>query len=160
MQLQLNGYRVEMDRIYAYKAYAGLLCGMIDSRRNDHEEKQAKKELTLFSYQENANLYLPPHRKKATVSSFSAGMQEIIKEDYEDGRYDAHNFPEEHLADYWVFLELVSYDKQFAKDKESFCTELNVACNLKDIDIATVETYLYENLTKEIWKRESIDFTP
>ena len=160
MKLQLNGYEVDIDRMYAYKTYAGLLCGMIDSRRNDHEEEEAKKELKAFSTMQNANLYLPPHRNKAPLDSFHPDAQEMIKEDYLEGRYDAGNFPEEHLASYWVFLELVSYDDKFTKDKDGCCTGLNVACNIKSIDMSAIETYLYENLTCKVWKRESVDFTP
>ncbi len=160
MKIQLNGYEVEIDRMYVYKAYAGLLCGMIDSRRNDHEEEQAKKELKAFSYMQNANLYLSPYRSKAPISSFHPVSQEMIKEDYLCGLYHADNFPEKHLAEYWVFLELVSYDKQFIKDKDGFCTGLNVACNVKSFDISTIEKYLYENLTGEVWRCKSVDFTP
>ncbi len=160
MKIQLNGYEVEIDRMYVYKAYAGLLCGMIDSRRNDHEEEQAKKELNIFSYMQNANLYLSPYRSKAPISYFHPTSQEMIQEDYLDERYDADNFPEKHLAPYWVFLELVSYDKQFIKDKDGFCTGLNVACNVKSFDIVSIEKYLYENLTGEVWRCKSVDFTP
>ena len=160
MKIQLNGYEVEIDRIYAYKAYAGLLCGMIDSRRNNHEEKEAKKELKDFSNVQDANLYFSPHRNKAPISSFHPNIQKMIKEDYLDGRYDADNFPEEHLAAYWVFLELVSYYEEFTEGIDSCCTGLNVACNIQSVDMSTIETYLYENLTSEVWKRESVDFTP
>ena len=84
----------------------------------------------------------------------------MIKEDYLDGRYDADNFPEEHLSSYWVFLELVSYDEEFTEGIDGCCTWLNIACNIQSIDMSTIETYLYENLTSEVWKRESVDFTP
>jgi len=160
MKIQLNGYEVELDRIYAYKAYAGLLCGMIDSRRNEHEEEQANKELKDFSNVQDANLYLPPHRNKATIDSFHPNAQEMIKEDYIAGRYDADNFPEEHLSSYWVFLELVSYDEEFTEGIDACCTWLNIACNIQSVDMSTIKTYLYENLTSDVWKRESVDFTP
>ena len=160
MELQLNGYKVEVDRMYTYKAYAGLLCGMIDSRRNDYEEQEAKKELKDFSYVQNANLYLPPNRRKAPMSSLHPNIQEIIKEDYLDGRYGADNFPEKHLFQYWVFLELVSYNDQFTDGKDGCCTGLNIAFNISSIDITIIEEYLYGNLTNEIWKSKSVDFTP
>ena len=155
MKIQLNGYEVEIDQMYD-----GLLCGMIDSRRNNHEEEQAKKELESFSSMQNSNLYLPPHRNKASIDSFHLNTQEMIKEDYLDGRYNEDNFPEEHLATYWVFLELVSYDEQFLKDNDGYCTGLNVAYNTQGIEMSTLEKYLYENLTCEVWKRRSVDFTP
>jgi len=160
MEIQLNGYKVEIERMYTYKVYAGLLCGRIDSERNNYEEEQAKKELDNFSYRADANLYFSPHRHKISISSHHQDIQEMIKEDYLERRYHADNFPEEHLATYWIFLELVSYDKQFIEDKEGFCTSLNIACNISSIDTASIEKYLYKNLTSEIWKNQSIDFTP
>ncbi len=84
----------------------------------------------------------------------------MIREDYLDGQYDAHNFPEKHLDAYWVFIELVSYDEQFKKDKYGFRTVLNAACNIQTIDMSTIEKYLYENLTIDIWNREAEDYTP
>jgi len=103
MKLQLNGYEVEIERMYIYKVYVGLLCGRIDTYINDKEEGQAKKELNKFACVENANLYLPPHRNKVPIGSLHSDVQEMINEDYLSGRYNADNFPEAHLEQYWVF---------------------------------------------------------
>jgi len=160
MKIQLNGYEASIDRMYTYKAYAGSFGGRIDSRINDKEEKEAREELKSFSYVENSNLYLSPHRGKAPMSSFHPDVQEVIEEDYLEGRYDTDNFPEKDLAEYWVFLELVSYDHQFKKYEDGFSTGLNVACNIQDIDIFTIEKYLYAKVPAEIWNCESVDYTP
>ena len=160
MEIQLNGYKVEIERMYTYKVYAGLLCGRIDSERSDHEEQEAKKELMHFPYREDANIYLLPQRNKVHIDYFNTDTQEIIKEDYLDGRYNADNFPEDHLAQYWILLELVSYDKQFIEAKEDFCTGLNIACNISSIAIESIQNYLCKNLTIDLWKDKSVDFTP
>ena len=149
MTIQLHGYEVELERIYAYKAYANMLGGAIDTRRNNKEEDIAKKELQKFSYVKESNFYLPPIRKKKAIDNDDMA-------DY----YDENNYREENIESFWVFLELISYDDHLKKDKDDFCTGLNVACNIQDIELNTIKQYLYKNLTIEIWKHTSIDYTP
>ena len=157
MKIQLDGFTAEIDKIYAYKTYAGLLAGMIDSRRNNYEESQAQDELKKFSMNKENYLYIPPTRKKSELSSFSKNMKQVIKEDFIDGFYSDDNFPEEKLEAFWVYVELVSYDA--VKDKDCFMTALYIACNIEDFDVQTIEAYLLEHLTLEIWETNAMDAT-
>ncbi len=158
MKIQLDGFTAEIDKIYAYKTYAGLLAGVIDTRRNDYEESQAQDELKKFSMNGENHLYIYPRRKKRELSSFSKNMEQVIKEDFRDGFYSDENFPEKKLEAFWVYVELVSYDA--VKDEDCFMSALNIACNVKDFEMTTIESYLLEHLTLEIWETNAIDATP
>jgi len=158
MKIQLDGFSTEIDKIYAYKTYAGLLAGVIDTKRNDYEESQAQDELKKFSMNKGNYLFIPPTRKKRKMSSFSKNMKQVIKEDFIDGFYSDDNFPEEKLEAFWVCVELVSYDA--IVDEDCFMSALNIACNVEDFEMTTIEAYLLEYLTLEIWKTNATDATP
>jgi hypothetical protein len=158
MKIQLDGFTAEITKIYAYRTYAGLLAGGIDTRRNNHEESQVQDELKKFSIEEGNYFYISPKRKKCKLSSFSKEMRQYIKDDYSAGYYNANNFREERLEDFWVFIELVSYDA--ITDESCFRSALNVACNLKDFEIHTIEAYLLDHLSLDIWKNKATDATP
>ncbi len=155
MKIQLDGFTAEINKIYAYRTYAGLLAGGIDTRRNNHEESQAQDELKKFSIDEKNHFYISPTRKKCKLSSFSKEMRQYIKEDYMDGYYNEKNFREERLEDFWVLIKLVSYDA--ITDEIS---GLNIACNIEDFDMHTIEAYLLNHLKLDAWKSKAIDATP
>ena len=158
MKIQLAGFTVEINKIYAYKTYAGLLAGGIDTRRNDHEESQAQDELKKFSSDKKNNFYISPTRKQRKLSSFDKEMRQYIKEDYMDGYYNKQNFREERLEDFWVFVELVSYDA--ITDESYFMSALNISCNIEDFEIHTIEAYLSNHLSLDTWKSKATDATP
>ena len=157
MKIQLDGFTAEINRIYAYKTYAGLLAGVIDTNRNDYEEAEAQNELKKFSTYVKNSLYLSPLRMQRKLSSFSNEMRQIIKEDFEDGFYNDENVPEEKLASFWVFVELTSYDVII--DSNCIISGLNIACNIKDFEIRTIETCLLNRLKLDVWEREATDVT-
>ena len=157
MKIQLDGFTAEIDKIYAYRTYAGLLAGAIDTRRNDYEESEAQDKLKKFSLDEKNHFYISPRRKKCRLSSFSKEMRQYIKEDYKNGYYNKKNFREEELEAFWVFVELVSYDA--IVDESCFMSALNVACNIEDFETRTVEAYLLKYLTLEVWKTKAMDDT-
>ena len=158
MKIQLDGFTTEIDKIYAYRTYAGLLAGVIDTKRNDYEESQAEGELKKFSMNGENHLYISPTRKKRELSTFSKRREQVIKEDFIDGFYGDDNFPEEELEAFWVCVELVSYDA--IVDEDCFMSALNIACNIEDFEVRTIEAYLLEYLTLEIWKINATDATP
>ncbi len=108
MKIQLDGFTAEIEEIYAYRTYLGLLCGRIDTRINNREESQTQVELNKFTRDEKSNFYISPLRKRCKLSSFSKKMKKYIKEDYLDGHYHKKNFPEESLENFWVLIELVT----------------------------------------------------
>jgi len=158
MKIQLDGFTAEIDTIYAYRTYAGLLAGVIDTRRHDHEESEAQNELKKFSLDRNNCLYVSPSRKKCKLSSFSKEIREDIKEHYLVGYYNKHNYREERLEAFWVFVGLVSYDA--ITDETCFMSALNVACNIEDFEPRTVEAYLWNYLKLATWEDKSRDATP
>jgi len=111
-------------------------------------------ELKEFSRNEQNNLYIPPRRRKREMSSFSKEMEQIIKENFIDGFYSDENFPEERLEAFWVFVKFVSYDA--ISDESCFMSALNVACNIEDFGVSTIEAYLLKHLILEIWKTQQI----
>lgn len=158
MKIQLDGFTTEIDKIYAYRTYAGLLAGGIDTKRNDYEESQAQDELKKFSLDRENHFYISPIRKKCKLSSFSRKMRQYIKEDYLSGYYSKENFREEELEAFWVFVELVSYDA--IADENCFVSALNVACNIEDFETHTIEAYLWNHLKLDAWKDKATDATP
>ena len=158
MKIQLDGFTAEINKIYAYRTYVGLLAGGIDTRRNKHEEVQAQNELKKFSIEDQNYFYISPTRKKCKLSSFSKEMREYIKEDYINGYYSAKNFQEERLKDFWVFAELISYDAII--DENYFMSALNVSCNIENFDTRTIEAYLCNHLKLDTWKSKATDATP
>jgi len=159
LQLNLNRYKLKITRLYAYKTYQGLLCGLIDSKINNAEETEAKEALIKFNTYECNTLYLQPRRTQKQISSFvNPEMQTIIKEDFIDGFYDATNYPEEEIAEYWIMLEL-EYD-QPVKDMDHCFSSLIVACNLNDCQLETIEKYLCDKLSFSVWENEAKDYTP
>ena len=157
MALKLNGYETGIVRLYAYRVYEGLLCGQVDTEYHNSCEEKAKDEFWKFSTMKDAHYYFAPERRKKPLSSFS--KDHYIHEEYNE-LYDENNFPEEKLKKYWLFIELESYDEDLQKDTDGFCTGLSIACNIQDIDIHTIQEYLYENLTKDVWQKKSVDYTP
>ncbi len=161
MEIQLKGYQVEVTEIHAYKVYEGLLCGAIDTKRNNAEELKAKEKLEIFSNPQNASLFLPPNRKKRAMSSFSDEGRQWVEEDFLNGFYGDDNYPEEKLNNFWIVVDLVcSDDIEKHKEMDYFFSILSVAFNSQNFDIATIEQYLYENLPIEIWNREAENYTP
>ena len=161
MEIQLNGYQVGVTEIHACKVYEGLLCGVIDTKRNNAEELKAKEKLATFSNPQDASLFFPPHREKRSMASFSDEGRQWVEEDFLNGFYSDDNYPEEKLNNFWIVVELVCSD-DIEKHKEmDYCFSiLSVAFNCKDFDPSTIEQYLYENLPIEIWNREARDYTP
>ncbi len=158
MKIQLNGFTVEINRIYAYRTYDGLLAGIVVTRRNDHEESQAQDELKKFTRGKQSHFYISPTRKQRKLSSFSNEIRQMINEDFIDGLYSDENFPEERLEAYWVFVELTSYD--VIVDDNCIISTLNIACNIEDFDIHTIGAYLLNHLKLDAWKSKAIDATP
>jgi len=158
MKIQLDGFSAEISKLYAYRTYVGLLAGGIDTRRNNHEESQAQDELKKFSIDDQNYFYISPIRKKCKLSSFSKEIREYIKEDYMNGYYSAKNFREERLKDFWVFVELTSYDVMV--DENYFMSALNVSCNIEDFDMRTIEAYLCNHLKLVTWKSKATNATP
>ncbi len=155
MKIQLDGFTAEIEKIYAYGTYLGLLCGGIDTRINDYEESQAQDELKKFTRDKKNHFYISPIRKKCKLSSFSKEMRQYIKQDYMSGYYHKKNFREERLEDFWVLIELVSYDAIIDE-----ISGLNIACNIEDFDMRTIEVYLLNQLKLDAWKSKATDATP
>ena len=161
MEIQLNTYQVEVTEMHAYKVYEGLLCGVIDTRRNDAEELRAKEKLRILGNPQNASLFLPPKREKRAMSSFNDEGREWVEEDFLNGFYSDENYPEEKLDNFWIVVDLVCSDNiEMHKEMDYFFSILSVAFNSKDFDLAAIEKYLYENLPIESWNREAGDYTP
>ncbi len=161
MSLQLNGYTVEINELYASKVYEGLLCGVIDTIRNDAEELKAKEKLETFTDIKDVNLFLAPIQRKRIMSSFSNEDRKIVEEDFFDAFYSANRYTEERLDNFWIVAGIVSRDGlKKHRETDDFCSILNVVFNFKNFDIDTIEQYLYENLPIEIWNIEARNYTP
>jgi len=157
MKIQFDGFTAEIEEIYANRAYTSLLAGRIDTKINNREESRAQNKLKEFSSGKKNHLYISPTRKKRKFSSFNKIAREMIKEEYQIGYYGKENYPEEKLEAFWVYIELVSYDA--VKDEDCFMSALNIACNIENFELNTIEAYLLEHLTLKIWETNAMDAT-
>jgi hypothetical protein len=145
MKMQLNGFEVEVPEMHAFTTYGGLLCGIIDTSRNNTEEAEVKKRLSMYNTNQWNELYIPPIRKKRALSSITEDVRDL---------YDSENYPEERLDEYWLILELFCWDSH-KKNDPFFSSCLYVAFNIKNLHLETIEEYLFQHLPIDTWNREA-----
>lgn len=153
MKLLLNGYKVEIDTMCAYQTYRGLLCGIIDTERNDAEEKNAKERIKLCNFEKYNEYYISPIRKRVPLPKDYP--LEIKKYDEEE-LYNDNNHPENKLGKYWVMLSLTCHDKiENYPETQGHWSSLFVIFNVQNINLKSIEKYLCKYLSLKIWIRES-----